>query len=479
VAASRWEASLGSDTPSPRAAPKGGRATAALPGGTPDARALAWEILQRVEAGAYADALLGRSVARRQLDVRDQALATQLVYGTLAWQGYLDHIVAAFSRRPPAALDVALRTLLRLAVFQLTQLTRIPAFAAVDTAVHLSKRFRGGAGASLVNAVLRRAADGWQQVRFPAREDDLAGYLTTCLSHPRWLVARWLQRYGGDETEALLRANNQAAPTVLRVNCRRATPASVLTRLRDAGYAVAAAAWSPVGIVVAGGGNPEQLPGFADGEFSVQGEASQLVGCMLNPRPGDRILDACAAPGGKTTHLAELVDDDGAIVALDANVRGLDRLRRMLRRLGLTCVRAETADARTWSAPGASFDAVLVDAPCSGLGTLREHPEVKWRRTAADSAELACLQRAILSHLAGFVRPGGRLVYATCTLMEEENEAQVRTFLEAHADFMVDDPRPHLPEAAHRMVADDGALRTLPHRHGLDGFFAVRLKRKC
>ena len=434
--------------------------------------------MQRVEDGAFADALLGRELGRSALAPRDQALATQLVYGTLAWQGYLDHIIAAFSRRPPQALDAPVRTVLRLALFQMCRLTRIPDFAAVDTAVNLIKRFHGGVAVSLVNAVLRRAAAGWQGVAFPSRADDPIAYLATGLSHPRWLVERWLALYGFDETEALLHANNAAAPTTLRVNRRRVDAAALRTRLRDAGYAADATAYSPVGLCIEHGGSPERVPGYADGLFSLQGEASQLVGFMVGPQPGEHVLDAGAAPGGKTTHLAELMDDRGAIVALDTNARSVERLKSMVRRLGLTCVRPVVADARTWEPVGGAYDAVLVDAPCSGLGTLREHPEVKWRRTPADIDNLARLQREILSHAAGLVRPGGTLVYATCTLTDEENDTQLAAFLTAQPRFTVDDPRPQLPERARDLVGADGVLRTLPHRHGLDGFFAVRLKRR-
>jgi 16S rRNA (cytosine967-C5)-methyltransferase len=465
--------------PSPRPAPRGRGGREKPHRAASDARVLAWEILQRVEEGAYADALLGRQLDASGLAPRDQALATQLVYGTLAWQNTLDHIIAAFSRRPPQALDAPVRTVLRLAVFQMSRLTRIPDFAAVDTAVNLIKRFRGGAAVSLVNAVLRRAAIGWRQVVFPSRQDDPFGYLATCLSHPRWLVERWVAWYGFDDTEALLRANNEPAPTTLRVNRRRVEPTALLTQLRAAGYAVDATAYSPAGVRVEHGGNAERVPGYVDGLFSLQGEASQLVGFLLSPQPGDRVLDACAAPGGKTTHLAELMDDRGEIVALDATARGLQRLQSMVRRLGLTCVRPLISDARTWQPASAAFDAVLVDAPCSGLGTLREHPEVRWRRTPADIANLTQLQREILSHVAGFVRPGGTLVYATCTLTQEENDVQLTTFLAAQRDFGVDDPHPHLPERARGLVGTDGVLRTLPHRHGLDGFFAVRLKRRA
>ena len=445
----------------------------------PDARALAWRILQRVEAGGYADALLGSQLHDSGLTARDQALATRLVYATLAWQVYLDHIAAAFSRRPPQDLDAPVRTLLRLALCQICVLTKIPPFAAVDTAVSLAKTFRRGAG-SFVNAVLRRAAAGWQDVQFPSPAEDAIGYLALRLSHPRWLVERWVERYGVEPTEALLRANNEPAPTVLRTNRCRIDPADLLQRLRAAGHDVQPAWYSPVGITLNAAGRPEAIPGYDDGLFSLQGEASQLVGFLVGARPGASVLDACAAPGGKATHLAELMQNCGRIVALDTRARGIQRVERMGRRLGLSIIETTVADAAAAHPlpAGEQFDCVLVDAPCSGLGTLREHPEIKWRRTPADIAALAALQRQLLLNLAPHVRPGGALVYATCTLTHEENDDVHDAFLRACPMFAVDDPRLFLPGSAHAVIAGDGTLRTFPHRHGLDGFFAVRLKRR-
>ena len=477
-------------TSSPQSAPRGKWKKTEAPVSATDARTLAWEILQRVEDGAYADALLGHRLSRSGLAARDQALATRLVYGTLAWQGYLDHIIGAFSQRPPAALDVPVRTVLRLALFQMCLLTKIPTFAAVDTAVNLIKRFRGGSATSIVNAVLRRASAGWHTVDFPSRQTDPIGFLTIRLSHPRWLVERWNARYGIDDTEALLRANNEPAPTVLRVNRRATDPAELLARLRAAGHTAEPGTYSPLAIRIEHGGAPEQLVGYEDGVFSVQGEASQLIGYLLNPQPGDRVLDACAAPGGKTTHLAELMDDRGEVIALDSNARGIERLDGMARRLHLSIIKSTVADATATSLPvaisgnaeglgeAAPFDCVLVDAPCSGLGTLREHPELKWRRIAPDCARLARLQLSLLSRVAACVRPGGTLVYATCTLSSEENDDVVASFVAAHPMFAVDDPRPLLPPNAGVLIGNDGILRTLPHRHGLDGFFGVRLKRR-
>jgi 16S rRNA (cytosine967-C5)-methyltransferase len=443
-----------------------------------DARQLAWEILREVEDGAYADARLGHRLTASLLETRDQALVTRLVYGTLAWQGYLDHIIAAFAHRPPSGLDAPVRTVLRLALFQVCRLTKIPTFAAVDTAVDLIKRYRGGGAAGLVNAVLRRAVVGWQDVPLPSRQTNPIGHLSVGLSHPRWLVERWAAAWGIDETEALLQANNEPAPTVLRANRRKVETAALLEKLSAAGIVAAQSQYSPTGVQVEHGGAPEQLPGYDDGSFSVQAEASQLVAYLVAPHPGQRLLDACAAPGGKTTHLAELMDDQGEIIALDAHAAGIERIRQAARRLSLRCIHGVAADATQWSDDGNGFDAVLVDAPCSGFGTLRQHPEIRWRRTAADVAALAQLQKRLLVRLAKFVRPGGALVYATCTLTAEENDEVIAAALHLLPQFHIVDPRPLLPPSLHPLIGADFMLRTFPHRHMLDGFFAVRLQRQ-
>ncbi len=443
-----------------------------------DARCLAWETLIAVEEGAFADAELGRRLREASLAARDRALATRLVYGTLAWQGLLDYIVTTVGRSPEQ-LDVPIRALLRLAIFQLVKLARVPDFAVVDTAVELSKRFRHGAAAGLVNAVLRRFLRQHKRVALPRRGSDVAAYLATALSHPRWLVELWMGELGVTETEALLGANNEPAPTVLRVNRLRGDRGSVLESLRGGGATARPTIFSPDGIMLESAGDPSALAGYADGSFTSQGEASQLVAYMVGARPGDQLLDACAAPGGKATHLGELLGDVGRVVAVDQNEPALAYLGRATRRLGLGCVDVLRADsARLPIADGRSFDVVLVDAPCSGLGTLRQHPEIRWRRQPHDLAEMAAVQARLLAQLASRVRAGGSLVYATCTIASAENERVVEQFLAASRDFDLDDPSRWLPDAARGLLDGRGFLRTFPHRDGLDGFFAARLKRR-
>jgi 16S rRNA (cytosine967-C5)-methyltransferase len=433
-------------------------------------------VLVAVEAGAFADAALGNRLRGAHLEARDRAFATRLVYGALAWQGLLDHVLTRLGREP-RRLDVEVLTLLRLALFQLIKLDRVPAFAAVDTAVELAKTVKGGAPAGLVNAVLRRFLREGRPLHLPP-ESDRAAHLAVAGSHPRWLVERWLAELGDAETAALLASDNQPAPTVLRVLPARVPRSTVIAALADAGIAARPTTYAADGVVLEGAVDPVALPGWRDGWFTVQGEASQLVAAMLGARPGERVLDVCAAPGGKSLAAAGQVGGAGGVVAFDLQHGGLARLGAEAGRLGVRMARAR-ADSTSLPLPAAArFDVVLVDAPCSGLGTLRQHPEIRWRRTPGDLTALAALQARLLAAAAPHVRPGGALLYATCTLVRAENDDVVDAFRAAHPAFRVDDPRPLLPSAAQPLVDAGGALRTFPHRHGLDGFFAVRLRRQ-
>jgi 16S rRNA (cytosine967-C5)-methyltransferase len=440
------------------------------------ARSVAFTVLRRVEAdGAYADVALDAALRERALAPRDRALATRLVYGTLAWRGLLDWHLARLAQRDPQRLALPVRTILRLGLHQILHLERVPPHAAVSTSVELAKR-AAPAAAGLVNAVLRRALR--ERDALPVPDDaDPVRRLAIALSHPEWLVARWCAELGEDETRLLLAADNTAAPTILRA--RAGTRAALIERLGHDGVSAAPTRFAPDGVRVDGVA-PHALAGHAEGDFTVQSEASQLVGLLLGARPGMRVLDACAAPGGKACLLAERVAPGGAVVATDQRLRGARAVAETGRRLRLRNLAALVGDARMLPlAPEARFDRVLVDAPCSGLGTLRAHPEVRWTRTPDDVRRLASLQLAILESATAFVRPGGALVYATCTISAAENEDVVTRWLAAHPELERTDAAVHLPEAAADLIDATGALRTFPHRGGFDGFFAVRVQRRA
>ena len=427
----------------------------------------------RVETtDAFADVLLADRLARAVLSAPDQALATRLVYGTLAWQGRLDHHLKGLVRMPLADLEPAVRAALRLGLYQLLFLDRIPAYAAVDASVGLARAAAGAGAAGLVNAVLRRAARaGAGELPLPDPAADPLERLAIEWSHPRWLVERWVAEVGREELPLLLAANNVRGPSAVRANRLRTSRDALRAELAAAGVAARPSPWAADGLVIDdGAARLRALPAWREGRLAFQGEASQLVTMLLAPAPGDRLLDACAAPGGKAVQMAVLLEGRGLVVALDRRPGGGRRIRDEAVRLGAACVEPVVGDAR--QPPLARpFDAVLVDAPCSGLGTLRRHPELRWRRRPEDVPRLAALQREILADVAPLVRAGGVLVYAVCTLAREENEDVVEWFRSAHPAFVLD--RPALPAD---LVTPAGHLRTLPHRHGLDGFFAARLR---
>lgn len=443
--------------------------------GPAPARAVALEILERVETtGAYADRLLDVRPRRAGLDLRDRALVTEIVLGTLRWQRWLDwHLVRA-SHRPLDGLDSWVRTLLRLTAYQLAFLERVPPWAAVHDAVELAKRRRPPWAAAYVNGVLRALSGQARPWPEPSAADPVEA-LALRVSHPTWLVRAWWARYGPDETAALGRALNEPAPVVLRVNTLRATPAAVLGALGRAGVRARPGRFAPEAVVLEDGGDPRELGPLREGLATVQDEAAILVGHALGPRPGETVADVCAAPGTKTTHLAALMENRGRLVAADPHARRLGLLRTACARLGVTIVEAHAAEAGALAgALGPVCDRVLVDAPCSNLGVLRRNPDGKWRRRPEDLGPLAATQGAILDAAAGLVRPGGVLVYATCSLEPEENEAVVAAFRARRPAFVPDPLPPSVPAACRSAPA---VLTMLPHRHGSDGFTAHRLRR--
>jgi 16S rRNA (cytosine967-C5)-methyltransferase len=439
-----------------------------------DARALAHAVLVRVGAeAAFADVLLADRLAAARLVVADRALVTRLVYGTLAWQGRLDYHLAGLLHGPLDRLDAPVRAALRLGLYQLLFLDRIPAYAAVDASVRIVRRGNPGA-AGLVNAVLRRAATaGRNGLPLPDPHDDPIGRLAVEWSHPRWLVERWTEEMG-EELPALLAADNERGRPTVRINRLRATATTLRAELGAEDVAVEPARWAPDALTLPrDAGRVRTLAAWREGRLAFQGEVSQLITQLLGLTPGARVLDVCAAPGGKATHAAALVGERGLVVALDLRPAGARQLREEAARLGAGAVQVAVADARHLPLAG-TFDAVLVDAPCSGLGTLRRHPELRWRRRPDDIPRLALLQRELLASAARCVRPGGVLVYAVCTLTREENALVLEHFLAQHPGFRIEAAT--VAGVPAPLVTPAGTLRTLPHRHELDGFFAARLR---
>jgi 16S rRNA (cytosine967-C5)-methyltransferase len=446
-----------------------------------ESRRIAHTVLVRVEqGGAFANRALDAALSEAGvLDPRDVSLATELAYGTLRRQIGIDHALRHFSKRPLEELEPDTRALLRLGAHQILNL-RIPDRASVHATVELAKEVRHGRPVPFVNAVLRSLARERANVLVPPAAIDPAGHLEVTESFPRWFVESLLAERPFDEVKALLASLNQPAPLNLRVNLRRGTRAEA-QRLLSGTYGLDSlpTLHSPAGLVLDALA-PALLLRPEEGRWQAQDEAAQLVGFFAAPEPGMTVLDACAAPGGKTCHLAELMDDRGRVDAIDVHPNKVREVNEGARRLGLTIVRAEAGDA-TAPVPGApvgGYDLVMADTPCSGWGTVRRHPELKTRRTAADTTRLAQMQSGILDNLAGVVKPGGVLVYALCTFTQEEGPRQVERFLARHPEFVRDAP-PSGPVDFGPLTSAAGDLTLDPHRHGTDAFFAARLRRRA
>jgi 16S rRNA (cytosine967-C5)-methyltransferase len=440
---------------------------------------LAARVLDRVEsARAYADLALHAALRDDRLALRDRAFATELVYGTLRWRGRLDFALAACVDRPLAELEPAVLTLLRLGAYQVLFCDSVPARAAVDETVRCAHTLGWSRAAGLVNAVLRALARRQGEIPWPDLERDPLAHLVHALSIPEWIAQRWLDALGPAEAAALARASNAVPPLTARANPLATTREALLAELSARWPEAKLAAHAPLALSLGHGVDPGSDPAFREGRFTVQDEASQLVVELLAPQPGERVLDLCAAPGAKATAIAERVGAKGLVVACDRNQRRLELIGRAARRLSLANVHAAHADGTQPLAglPGAPFARALVDAPCSGLGTLRRNPDARWRLRPGDSVALAVTQRALLENAARELMPGGVLVYSTCTLLSEENEAVVAAFLAQHPELSLTE-RGALPAAVHPFVEADGFMRTWPQRHGTDGFFAARITR--
>jgi len=445
---------------------------------TANPRRAAFDILLRIEKErSFADILIDRELSRGLLKGPDRGLLTELVYGVLRRQGTLDHIISHCSSQRLDRLERAVHLLLRIGLYQAFFLDRVPVSAAVNETVKLAHDIVPRA-TGFINAVLRRADRERDSIPYPDRGSDPAGFISTRHSAPSWIIADWIGQLGPDEAEALAEAMLATPPLTVRVNTLKTAREELISRLAAEGVTAHVARFSPFALHLSGSVQLGTLPSFREGLFTVQDESSQMAAILLAPRPGERVMDVCAAPGGKTTHLAQLMEDRGTILAGDAFPRKLHLIEDTAARLGITIIRTTRLDAaKPLTFPeGMEFDRILVDAPCSGLGVLRRNPEGKWWKTRQNIEELAVKQKAILRHAAGCLAKEGRLLYATCSTAEEENERVVDDFLSRNPCFMLEDLREIYPEIG-KLFTERGCFRSWPHRHGMDGFFAARLRR--
>ena len=441
---------------------------------TSNSRQLAFLALRSVHRGAFADVSIDKVLHQTDLSAIDRRLLTELVYGCVRRQRTLDALIdqlAAKKTQPPD-----LRIILHLGLYQLRYLNQIPASAAVNTTVELAKQngFSGLTG--FVNGLLRqylRVNEVSDLLQLP---DSLIERLGVLHSFPDWIVQVWLDQFGLAETEKLCEYMNQPPHIDLRVNTLRSSLPEVEAAMQSVGIQVQRVPHLPQALrLPQGAGAIQNLPGFHEGWWIVQDSSAQLVSYLVDPQPGEVIADACAAPGGKTMHLAELMHDRGTVWAYDRTPSRLKRLQQNIDRLSLKSIQICVGDSRDLPQLVGQCDRVLIDAPCSGLGTLNRHADARWRQTPTTVQELSQLQGEILNHASSWVKPKGSLVYATCTLHPAENESVIQDFLGQHPDWGVE--RPAFDGAIAPFLHPQGWAKVLPHQQGMDGFFMVRLKR--
>ncbi len=446
-------------------------------------RKTALHILHTVEQERKTlDAVLDQVFAEQTFDRRDRSFIYALVYGVLRWRERLDYIIAHFSKSGMDKIRPDILDILRMGIFQILYMDRIPASAAVNTSVNLAKETGAGSPVcGFVNGLLRNVLRNQENIAFPNPEKEPVSALSIGESFPRWLVERWMSRFGYEESQRICQALNTPAPLTIRTNTLKITREKLMDSLRTEVEHAEPGMYTAEGILLSGQmPSVPKIKAFQEGWFQVQDEAAQLVTRMLNPKPGEHILDACAGLGGKTGHIAQMMENQGKILAMDNSREKLSSLKAEMERLGISIVTDCEYDLN--KKPDADkfgmFDRVLLDAPCSGLGVIRRNPDTKWAVSEKNPARYKDRQIRFLHHLADLVKPNGLLVYAVCSTETEENEAVVSAFLKKHAEFRVEKNLPGLPEKALSLLTSEGYLRTFPHLHHTDGFFSVCFRRQ-
>lgn len=423
--------------------------------------------------GAWADAALKAQLQRDGVSGADAALCSRIVYGVMQNQLLLDHYLGAFCTQRLDHLQPPLAEILRVGAYQILYLDKVPDHAAVSESVNLAKRFKRAQAAGLVNAVLRKLSQNKNNLPEIPDRDDIR-YLSIRYSHPRWLVKKLLPILGREELEQFLIANNSVAPLTIQVNPLKTTEEALAAELEAAGVAVKKHSWVPGCLELTGTGDLTELEPFKRGEFMVQDPAASLVALFAGVQPGQRVLDVCAAPGGKSFGAAFAMGNRGTILSCDLHENKLVRIRESAERLGITCIETAAADGSRFRPEWENaFDTVLVDAPCSGLGIIRKKPDVRYKK-ADDLFAMPVIQSSILENAARYVAPGGTLIYSTCTVLPEENEQLSDAFLAEHPEFVrqaVLLPQP--------VGETDGQLTLWPQRHNTDGFYICRMKRRA
>jgi len=450
---------------------------------TDDVRKTALHILNTLDKGHKTlDSVIEDVFRKKTLFSRkDRALLQAMVFGVLRWRGRLDWIIDYFSETRLNRVDPKVLNILRLGLFQIIYLSRIPVSAAVNTSVEMAKTAAAPWVVRYVNGLLRNAARKYQNVPFPDIDKDSVKALATEKSFPKWLIKRWLDRFGLKEAVLLCDAINTIPPITVRCNTLKTNRKKLVKAFKGYAEKIEHTNYAPDGVFFS---NPKRsipkIRAFEDGLFQVQDEAAQLVTLLLNPKPGETVLDACAGLGGKTGHIAQMMKNRGRLVAMDKDEKKLLRLESEMHRLGISIVTTCIHDLNKPLNQDrfGKFDRILIDAPCSGLGVLRRNPDAKWSTPKQNLAHYQERQAQFLDNLAHLVKPSGVLVYAVCSMEPEENESVINSFLNKHVKFAIEKSPTVLHFDFYSLVNNNGYVKTFPHLNNMDGFFSVCMKRK-
>lgn len=440
------------------------------------ARAAAVRILNKVErSGSYIDKLVDFELRSQNLSPEDKGLLQELVYGVTRWKAKLDWVLIGFFHGDFQKCFNYVKNAMRVALYQVLFLDRIPAPAAIDESVEMVKKKQGRKTAGLVNGVLRNISRNIDYIRYPKENEDRAFYLSVMESHPKWMVERWIERYGEDETVQLMKLNNQIPHYNIRVNENKVSVSEITETLKGHEVNFEISKYLPNSIKI--NSRDIKIPNtelFKSGKITVQDTSASLVCKLANPSKGAQVLDTCAAPGGKSLLLAEMVGDEGHVRAIDKFEARIGMMNNSIERMGYKNITTEISDIRKFNSEE-TYDLVIVDAPCSGLGTLSKKPDIKWTTEKEDLRRMKRLQIELLQEASKFVKDGGVLVYSTCTIEPEENDMVIEKFLSNNSNFEIDPAQNYLSEE----LCDNNFLKTLPQKHGMDGAFGARLIKKA
>lgn len=447
-------------------------------------RAMALEVLYAIERDeAYSNIALNKVLEKYRPEKLDRSFVTELVYGTLRSVNTIDWILAGFLKKPLRKLNPWIRNILRMGVYQIKYMDKVPDSAACNESVNLVKALGQAGMAKMVNGVLRNVVRNINEIEMPEISKDPVKAISILYSHPEWLVRRWIKDYGVKGTEEFCKANNIIPPNSIRTNTLKIGRDGLRRLLADEGIEAIPGKFAPETLIIDGFKSVGSIAAHKSGLFMVQDESSTLVGHAVSPRQGAVVIDACSAPGGKSTHMAQLMKNEGKIISADVHPHKIELIKENADRLGITIIEPVVLDAtELHKIYPDTADFVLVDAPCSGLGVLRRRPEIRWRKKEEQIKELQALQHKIIKSAARCVKPDGVLVYSTCTVTREENNEVIEKFLNKNPEFYLDDLTGFLPDSLKGIPGTDtltkGFMQFLPHLHGTDGFFIARMRRK-